>query len=327
MKGATMLLCGLLCASGMGGAGQAQAADPPASNMQILHDPSTIVREGNLFYVFSSGKGIPFFTSPDLHHWTYGGSVYEKLPRTVVRYVPANDGVDAWAPDIIKEGDTYFLYYAVSGWGHTDSAIGLATNGTLDAKSPDYKWVDRGMVVRSDGREELNAIDPGVIRTADGKMWLCYGSIRGPIDLVALNPKTGLPLHPHSLPYPIAMGSEASDIIERDGWFYLFLNRGSCCSGEGSTYQINVGRSRKITGPYVDRKGRTLMDEPGELFLASEGTHIGPGHFGLVQGVEGGGELFSLHYEAEKGSNGKPVLAIRKLGWTADGWPVAGALW
>jgi arabinan endo-1,5-alpha-L-arabinosidase len=300
----------------------AQTPAEPGSGMPILHDPSTIVHEGNLYYVFSSGKGIPFFTSPDLQHWTYAGAVYEALPHSVVKYAPANDGLDAWAPDIIKEGDTYYLYYAVSRWGHSASAIGLATNTTLDMKSPDYKWMDRGMVVRSDGQENLNAIDPGVIRTSDGKMWLCYGSYRGSIDLVPLNPKTGLQLKPHSLAYPIALGSEASDIIEHDGWFYLFVNHGSCCQGATSTYHINVGRSRKITGQYVDRRGKSLMDEPGEPFLATEGEHIGPGHFGLIPDADGAGERFSIHYEADTGSNGKPVLAIRKLSWSADGWPV-----
>jgi hypothetical protein len=66
------------------------------------------------------------------------------------------------------------------------------------------------------------------------------------------------------------------------------------------------------------------MDEEGEVFLATDGKHVGPGHFGLVPEIDGSGERFSLHYEADEGTDGKPVLAIRKLGWTADGWPVAG---
>ena len=296
------------------------------SGMPILHDPSTIVREGDLYYIFSSGRGVPFSTSPDLHTWMYRGAIYNALPKTVTKYAPGNDGLDAWAPDIIHVGETYYLYYAVSKWDHYESAIGLATNTTLDPKSPGYKWIDRGMVVRSDGQENLNAIDPGVIRTADGKMWLCYGSFKGTIDLVPLNPKTGLQLHPHSLPYLLAGNSEASDIIQHDGWFYLFVNHGSCCHGAGSTYHINVGRARKVTGPYVDRKGKSLLDSDGEPFLATEGEHIGPGHFGLIPDTDGTGERFSLHYEADTGTKDKPVLAIRKLTWSADGWPIAGDL-
>lgn len=327
-----MRLTGLLLVAMLAGSAAAQSAAPNSTaihapnGMPILHDPSTLVHEGNTWYVFSSGRGIPYFTSPDLRSWAYGGQVYPQLPHSVVKYVPGNDGLDAWAPDIVKVGETYYLYYAVSRWGQVISAIGLATNTTLDAKSPGYKWVDRGMVVRSDGDENLNAIDPGVIRTAGGKMWLCYGSFKGTIDLVELNPKTGLQTHRHGLPYHLASDSEAADIIEHDGWFYLFVNHGSCCSGEGSTYNIHVGRSRKVTGPYRDRKNQSLLDEEGEPFLATDGEHVGPGHFGLMPDVDGSGERFSLHYEADSGTNGKPVLAIRKLTWSADGWPVAGDL-
>jgi arabinan endo-1,5-alpha-L-arabinosidase len=311
MRLALLLLCAMLC--GM-------QPDPGATGMPRLHDPSTIVRDGALYYVFSTGKGVPFFTSPDLHHWTRRGSVFTVLPQTVVQYAPGNDGLDAWAPDIVKVGKTFYLYYAVSKWGSFASAVGLATNTTLDPDDPAYKWVDRGMVVRSEGPEPLNAIDPGVMRASNGTLWMCYGSYHGTIDLVELDPKTGLRLKPEQTPSIVAEHSEASDVIEHDGWFYLFVNHGSCCKGPQSTYQINVGRSRKVTGPYVGRDGKSLIEGMGEPFLATEGEHIGPGHFGLLPD----GERFSLHYEADPAANGKPGLAIRKLTWSSDGWPVAG---
>jgi arabinan endo-1,5-alpha-L-arabinosidase len=309
-----LLLWGLLLGSALGQA-----------TMPRVHDPSTIVRDGDLYYLYSTGRGIPFFSSPDLHTWTRRGSVFDALPETVVKYAPGNDGRDAWAPDIVKIGDTFYLYYAVSKWDSFASAVGLATNATLDPGNSAYRWVDRGMVVRSDGPEPLNAIDPGVMLAKDGTMWLCYGSYHGTIDLVELDPKTGLRLKPELAPIVIAGHSEAADLIEHDGWFYLFVNHGTCCQGAKSTYHINVGRSRKPTGPYVDRAGRSLVEAAGEPFLATEGEHIGPGHFGLVRGAVGG-ELFSIHYEADAGTNGRSVLAIRKLGWSKDGWPVAGAL-
>jgi arabinan endo-1,5-alpha-L-arabinosidase len=307
-----LLLCGLLV-----GAAAAQPAMPR------LHDPSTIVRDGGMYYVYSTGRGIPFFASPDLRSWAQRGSVFEALPESVVKYAPGNDGRDAWAPDIVKVGNTLYLYYAVSKWDSFASAVGLATNTTLDPDSPAYKWVDRWMVVRSEGPEPLNAIDPGVVQAKDGTMWLCYGSYHGTIDLVELNPQTGLRLKPDAAPMVIAGQSEAADIIEHDGWFYLFVNHGTCCQGAKSTYHINVGRSRKVTGPYVGRDGKPLTESLGEPFLATEGEHIGPGHFGLVR--DGSGAMFSMHYEADAGT-GRSMLAVRKLGWSADGWPVAGEL-
>ena len=90
--------------------------------------------------------------------------------------------------------------------------------------------------------------------------------------------------------------SEAADIIFHDGYFYLFVNHGSCCQGRQSTYNIRVGRSKKVTGPYLDKHGEDLARGAGTLFLVAAGTQIGPGHFGLL--VEDGVEKFSCHYAA-----------------------------
>jgi arabinan endo-1,5-alpha-L-arabinosidase len=240
----------------------------------------------------------------------------------VKQYVPKNDGTDVWAPDIIKLNGEYYLYYSVSSWGQYVSAVGLLTSPTLNPNSPDYQWTDRGMVVHSSEGEDLNAIDPGVIHAPDGTLWICYGSYHGNIELVELNPKTGLRLATNSPVTIIANQSEASDIIFHDKYFYLFVNHGSCCQGSNSTYNIRVGRSPKITGPYFDRFGEPMTQGGGTLFLAAEGKDIGPGHFGLL--VDDGVEKFSCHYEAELGRNGRSILDLRPLLWTLDGWPMPG---
>jgi arabinan endo-1,5-alpha-L-arabinosidase len=178
------------------------------------------------------------------------------------------------------------------------------------------------MVVHSVEGENLNAIDPGVCMAPDGTLWICYGSYHGNIELVELDPKTGLRIATNSPVWIISSQSEASDIIFHDGYYYLFVNHGSCCQGANSTYNIRVGRSKKITGPYLDRYGENMADGAGTLFLAAEGRDIGPGHFGLL--VDDGVGKFSCHYEAELGRNGRSILDIRPLLWTLDGWPLPG---
>ena len=196
------------------------------------------------------------------------------------------------------------------------------TSPTLNTNDSNYKWTDRGMVVHSVEGENLNAIDPGVCLAPDGTLWICYGSYHGNIELVQLNPKTGLRIEPKSKVWIIASESEASDIIYHDGYYYLFVNHGSCCQGANSTYNIRVGRSQKITGPYFDRYGENMADGAGTLFLAAQDRDIGPGHFGLL--VDDGVEKFSCHYEAEIGRPGRSILDIRPLLWTLDGWPLPG---
>ena len=301
--------------------------------MPFVHDPSTVVRFHGKYYVFSTGRGAPFYSSPDGVTWTREGSVFTQIPDDVHAGVAKNNGTDVWAPDILRIGNQFYLYYAVSSWGSFQSAIGLATNPVLDPKDPAYKWTSRGVVVSSDGNEDLNAIDPGVIHAPDGTLWICYGSYHGSIRVTQLDPKTGLALRPKELGAPVATAreSEASDLIFHDGYYYLFVNHGSCCKGKDSEYNIRVGRSRAMAGPYLDKHGETMDKGGGSLFLAAHDHRIGPGHFGRVldydasaDGSEGGPERFSVHYEADVTRGGRSVLDIRPLLWSVDGWPVAG---
>ena len=322
------------------GSGQAAQQRPqmapvgvPVAGMPFVHDPSTVVRFKGKYYVFSTGRGAPFYSSPDGVTWTREGSVFAEIPADVHATVPKNDGINVWAPDIIRMGGEFYLYYAVSSWGSFNSAVGLATNPALDPKDPAYKWTDRGVVVSSNGNEDLNAIDPGVILAPDGALWICYGSYHGSIRLTQLDPRTGLALAPKTLGAPIATAreSEASDIVFHDGYYYLLVNHGSCCKGKNSEYNIRVGRSRAITGPYLDRHGDPMAKGGGSMFLAAHDHRIGPGHFGRLldydasaDGVEGGPERFSVHYEADLDRGGRSVLDIRPLLWSLDGWPMAG---
>ena len=214
----------------------------PVTGMPFVHDPSTVVHFHGKYYVFSTGRGAPFYSSPDGVTWTREGIVFTQIPDAVHALVPKNNGTDVWAPDIIRIGDRFYLYYAVSSWGSFQSAIGLATNPVLDPRDPAYKWTDRGVVVTSDGNDDLNAIDPGVILAPDGTLWICYGSYHGSIRVTQLDPHTGLALAPRTLGAPIATAreSEASDIVFHDRFFYLFVNHGSCCKGKDSTYNIRV---------------------------------------------------------------------------------------
>ncbi len=287
-----------------------------------IHDPSTVMMCDGKFYCYGTGRGIPLLVSSNGFDWQRGGKVFDRVPESVHQFCPKNDGQGVWAPDIIALNGEYYLYYSISSWGQYVSAVGLMTNPTLDTNSTSYKWTDRGMVVHSSAGENLNAIDPGVCRAPDGTLWICYGSYHGNIELVELDSKTGLRIATNSPVSIISSQSEASVIIFHDKYFYLFVNHGGCCQGTNSTYNIRVGRSQKITGPYLDKFGEDLAQGAGSLFLAAAGNDIGPGHFGLL--LDDGVEKFSCHYEGVIGRAGRSILDIRPLLWTLDGWPVAG---
>jgi len=295
-----------------------QVDGPPA-----LHDPSTVIQADGKFYVYATGNGLPAFESNDGWTWRRTGSVMQAVPGGKPGAdVIARGGNNTWAPDIIHVGDKYFLYYAAPG-AQPKAAIGLLVGKTLDPDARDYTWEDGGPIVWSDGVEDSNAIDPGVLLDpTNGSLWLTYGSYFGYIRLVELDPKTGKRLHPDRKPIDIAINSEASVMIYHDGWYYLMVTHGSCCVGANSTYNIRMGRARKVTGPFVDNMGIDMLQGGGKLFVGSAGRRIGPGHFGLLD-LGDGVEKFSCHYEADLDRGGISVLGIRPLLWR-DGWPVAG---
>ena len=157
-----------------------------------MHDPSTIVLHNGTFYAIGTGTGLPISMSEDGWTWRRAGTLMQGLPGgRPGSAVLARGGNNTWAPDVIRSGDKYFVYYSAPGT-QPKAAIGLLVGTTLDPRSPDFTWEDRGPVVWSDGVEDSNAIDPGVFRDpTNGSLWLTYGSYFGYIRLVELNPKTG----------------------------------------------------------------------------------------------------------------------------------------
>ena len=257
-----------------------------------IHDPSTVVMHGGRYYTYGTGAGLPMLVSDDGWTWRRAGTLMQALPGgRPGPDVIARGGNNTWAPDVIRVGEKYFLYYSAPGT-QPKSAIGLLVGRTLDPDSPDYKWEDGGPVVSSDGVEDSNAIDPGVfLDPTTGSLWLTYGSYFGYIRLVELNPKTGKRLYPERKPVDIAINSEASIMIFREGWYYLLVTHGSCCAGANSSYNIRMGRARKVTGPFLDNMGIDMLQGGGKLFLGLERPSDRSGAFRAARPRRGRAEV------------------------------------
>jgi arabinan endo-1,5-alpha-L-arabinosidase len=287
-----------------------------------VHDPSTIVKCGDEYWFFCTGPGISSFYSKDLEKWERGPRVFTNAPSWAAQAVPGNRWIYYWAPDVIHLGNRYLLYYSVSTFGKNRSAIGLATNPTLDPADPKFHWTDQGIVVQSTNTDNFNTIDPAVAQDADGGLWLAFGSFWGGIKLIQLDPSSCKRIATNSPMYSLAFNDsiEASYTYRHGDFYYLFVNWGKCCQGTNSTYEIRVGRSKKITGPYVDKDGVDLMAGGGSPFLQTAGPFIGPGHAGIVS--RDGRDWLSCHFY-DGTNHGRPTLAILPLDWAADGWPQA----
>ncbi len=288
-----------------------------------VHDPSTIIRCKNEYWVFSTGRGIRSWHSHDLAHWLHGPTVFTNTPVWTTNMVRGNRG-DYWAPDVIYLTNRYFLYFAVSTWGKKTSAIGLAANSTLDPADPKFAWVDQGPVIQTSEADNFNAIDPAVTLDASGRLWLAFGSFWSGIKLTELDPATGKRLASATNIYSLASHDtiEAPYIYRHGGFYYLFVNWGQCCRGVESTYNIRVGRAQNIAGPYVDKSGKDMIADGGSLVLDRSGPFIGPGHAGIISAE--GKDWFSCHFY-DGTHEGSPTLALLPLQWDAAGWPVVAA--
>jgi arabinan endo-1,5-alpha-L-arabinosidase len=322
----TLLVAGLLPASAFAQeVNLASRAGLPleqtASRGIVTRDPSTIVKCKGEFWVFYTGHGIPSFHSKDLVKWSPGPPVFRTAPEWIATAVPENRHMSYWAPDVIHLGNRYLLYYAVSSFGKITSAIGLATTPTLDPADPAYHWTDHGIVVQSREGGDFNAIDPSVFSDDNGTLWLSFGSYWSGIKLIQLDPRTGKRLSPDSPMSSLACNKsiEASCLYKHDGYYYLFVNWGSCCQGVKSTYNIRMGRSRKVTGPYIDRDGVDMLKGGGTLLLSNKGPLFGPGHAGIL--IDNGKSWFTSDFEGDTRMGGKATLAIMPLTWKS-GWPV-----
>jgi arabinan endo-1,5-alpha-L-arabinosidase len=293
-------------------------------DIRQVHDP-TVIKEGDTFYLFSTRAGIAIRCSQDLVRWRLCGDVFAHLPAWAVKDVPGLRGI--WAPDISYFNGKYHLYYSVSTFGSNRSSIGLVTNATLDPASEKYRWQDQGKIVSSNNTDDWNAIDPNIVLDEVGEPWLSFGSFWSGVKLQKIDLATGrlsqkdtklysLASRPRSPQLPGAI--EAPVIIRRSGYYYLFVSFDFCCRGVESTYNLRVGRATAVTGPYIDREGKSMMEDGGTLVLKGGTRWRGPGHCAILQ--DKGGERLVYHaYDAE--SRGVSTLRIAPLSWDVDGWP------
>ncbi|HTW81788.1 MAG TPA: arabinan endo-1,5-alpha-L-arabinosidase [Terracidiphilus sp.] len=310
-----------------------------AGDFQFTHDPS-IAREGGTYYVFATGAApgggqLPIRCSPNLIDWKFCGRVFDETPAWIHQVSPQTR--DLWAPDISLFNGKYHLYYAYSAFGVNTSGIALATNDTLDPASPNYHWKDEGVVLTSTATDDFNAIDPNIVFEEDGQPWLSFGSFWSGIKMRRIDPVTGKTDPEDKTLYSLAARAkpesadpakpglppdweaiEAPFIVRHECYFYLFVSYDLCCRGTKSTYRIMVGRSRHVTGPYLDANGEPMLQGGATQLLGANNRWVGPGGESILQRPEG--DIIVFHaYDAV---TGKPALQISTLTWK-DGWPQA----
>ena len=279
-----------------------------------MPDPTIIQAKDGTFYLYATEdiRNVPIYKSDNLVDWTFVGTAFTNETRPTFE---PRGGI--WAPDINLIGDKYVLYYSMSVWGGEDTCgIGVAV-----ADKPEGPFTDKGKLFRSNEIGVTNSIDQFYIED-NGKKFLFWGSFRG-IYAIELS-EDGLSIKEGAEKTPIAgTAFEATYIYKHKGYYYLFASVGTCCEGVKSTYKLVVGRSKNLMGPYVDKAGKTMMENGYELVIDKNNRFVGNGHCSeIVQDDAGKDWIFYHGIDVEKPSG--RVLLLDQIKWK-NGWPYVDA--
>lgn len=287
------------------------------------HDP-VIIKEDDKYYVFSTGWGINVYSSDNLRDWRFESPVFMNPPKWAMDSVPGYRG-HTWAPDITYHKGRYLIYYSVSTFGKNRSAIGVASNKTLNPESPNFEWIDHGaLIVSTPGKTYWNAIDGNFILDDNGNPYLSFGSFWGGIMLAKLS-DDGLSLvQTYGDFVNISTRKlnnnavEAPFIFKKDDWYYLFVSYDFCCKGAESTYKVVVGRSKNVDGEYFDKESNSLLNGGGTLVVQGNEKYAGVGHNAVAK-IDGVDYLVFHAYDMTR--KGTSYLRILQITWE-DGWPI-----
>lgn len=279
-----------------------------------LPDPSVIGADDGYYYLYATEdiRNLPIHRSKDLVHWEQVATAFTDRSRP-----DFEPGAGIWAPDINRIGNRYVLYYSLSVWGgEWTCGIGCATSDR-----PEGPFKDEGMMMRSNQIGVQNSIDPFYIEEG-GKKYLFWGSFRGIYGIRLTD--DGLRVAEGEKPRRVAgTAYEGTYIHRRDGYYYLFASIGTCCEGLKSTYTTVVGRSKSLFGPYVDKAGRSMLENHHEILIGKNDAFVGTGHNSEIVTDKAGRDWFFYHAVDTERPQGR-VLMLDRVDWV-DGWPsVAG---
>ncbi|MGN1040633.1 MAG: family 43 glycosylhydrolase [Candidatus Fimimonas sp.] len=294
--------------------------------MTYQADPYVVRDDDGTFYMYCTQTDVfapnvafkrgPVWKSVDMQSWEYVSDVF-------ANYTPnwGTNGAGVWAPTVLKVGNNWNFYYSLSVGSDENPGIGVAT-----APTPYGPWTHYGKLFNSQEIGVTNSIDPHVFYDND-KLYMVFGSYGGLISLVELTDdglglKNGLE---YQKEHKVALAGyeifetnnyEASLIIKKDGWYYLFLSTGTCLSGNNSTYRVVCARSQNVDGPYLDSQGRNMFapNRGDPVVVPSIGGAMGVGHCAVI--TDDVGEYWLLYHGYDTTNNsGYRVLYLDKLIW------------
>ena len=295
----------------------------PVITFSSVADP-TVIRTDEGFYLYATQTNsywIPIYFSKDLVNWEFKRSAFRKATRPTEDVLPG--GGAFWAPEIRYTNGKYVLYFSWAKWG--DGSISYTAVATSDSPVGDFLNAKPLLITDDFGS---NCIDQFYYEE-DGKKYMFVGSFNGiyvtELTDDGLSVKRGADGKPVLKKQVCGRAFEGTNIYKKGKYYYLFASINNCCPNNGmdSKYKVVVGRSENLLGPYVDRKGKDMLDNSWELVLEGDGeTFFGPGHNSIIIPDDAGTDWMIYHsYVKENGTVGGRLGMLDRIVWSADGWP------
>ena len=295
----------------------------PVITFSSAADP-TVIRTEEGFYLYATQTNsywIPIYFSKDLVNWEFKRSAFRKATRPTEDVLPG--GGAFWAPEIRYINGKYVLYFSWAKWG--DGSISYTAVATSDSPVGDFLNAKPLLITDDFGS---NCIDQFYYEE-DSKKYMFVGSFNGiyvtELTDDGLSVKRGVDGKPVLKKQVCGRAFEGTNIYKKGKYYYLFASINNCCPNNGmdSKYKVVVGRSENLLGPYVDRKGKDMLDNSWELVLEGDGeTFFGPGHNSIIIPDDAGTDWMIYHsYVKENGAVGGRLGMLDRIVWSADGWP------
>lgn len=255
-------------------------------------DPS-VIRVGDDFYMTHSSfeyyPGLLVWHSKDLVNW-------EPVCHALTDYVGS-----VWAPDLVKYGDMYYIYFPANN-----------TNWVVTAPSPSGPWskpkdvgvgfIDPGHLVDDDGVRHLHLSDGHIVRLTDdglsavGEPMKVYDGWQFPKDWLVE-----------------CFCLEAPKVTRRNGYYYLTVAEGGT-AGPATSHMVVSSRSRTPWGPWEHSPYNPIVhtrDKAEQWWSRGHGT--------LVDDSKGNWWIMYHGYERHFHTLGRQTL-MEPVEWTPDGW-------
>lgn len=292
----------------------------PIISDKSVPDPTVIRANDGYFYLYATQTStywMPIYRSKDLVNWEYQKTAFTQATK------PSLSGGGAfWAPEMTYINGKYVLYFS---WAKMNGAD-VSYTAVAVSDSPLGPFPNSKALITN---EEFgsNVIDQFYYEE-NGKKYMFFGSFKGiyvtELTDDGLSVKRDVDGKPVLKKQVCGNAFEGTNIYKKNGYYYLFASIGNCCNGINSSYKVVVGRSKDLLGPYVDKKGKGMLDNSWELVLEGDGQKwIGPGHNSIIIQDDEGTDWMIYHSymkDANGGVGGRLGMLDRVL-WTNDGWP------